>query len=95
MSTLEAYVISLYGKWVPFADASKELGFDVCDAIAVTIKKSGAVSVVKDTKALVPRLKRKQYSYEVPVMNMTAVRSDSIRYIEFSHLLDLNMHLGC
>ena len=93
MSNLEIYIVKKYGEFVPFDICSRELNFDVVKAVALTIKKSGDIKIVNND-GLVPKLKNKPYEYLVPVMSMCAVRGDSLRYIEFARLLDLNMHLG-
>ena len=98
MSNLEAYIIKKYGEWIPFDICSRELGFDVMQAIALTIKKSGSLNMKKEkmingSPCLPKKNKITEYSYSLPVMPMAAVRSDSLRYIEFANLLDLNMHL--
>lgn len=99
MSSLEAYILKKYGKFVPFDIASEELGFDVLDAVACVVTKAGSVLMRKEYICngvlTTPRkTKATEYEYNVPVMSSLAVRGNCIRYAELAHLLNLNMHIG-
>ena len=92
MSSLEAYILKRYGEWVDFEICSQELYFDVCEAVALTLEYQNTIRCTKDDIAW-GRLKRRQYSYQIPVMDPLLVRGDTLNYKELAHLLELNMHL--
>ena len=81
----------MYGKWVHFDICSKELGFRVEDAVAVTIKKSGSIDVAP-TDIWLRKAKPKKYVYRIPVMSSLAVRGDCLLFTELAKLLNLNLH---
>lgn len=91
MTSLEAYILKQYGRWVDFEICTKELGFNVEDAVALTIEKKSSIDMVpSDVWLRKPR--KTGYKYRVPVMSTLAVRGDCLLFTELAKLLDLNMH---
>ncbi|OYZ26137.1 MAG: hypothetical protein B7Y23_02810 [Sulfurovum sp. 16-42-52] len=93
MSNLEAYILKKYGEWVPFDICSAELGFDIQEAVALTIKKSGNI-MLSENEVAWQKPKKTKYVYQVPVMSSTVVRGDTLLFTELAKLLNLNMHNG-
>lgn len=91
MSNLEAYILKQYGRWVDFEICSKELGFDVEDAVFLTIEKKGVLMQTK-TEVVWTKPRKTGYKYRVPVMSSLVVRGDCLLFTELAKLLDLNMH---
>lgn len=103
MNRLEKYVFDLYGRWISFTDCSRELLFDIEEALDVKITKeaSACKQVIIDTNGnikgglLTPKLKPIEYevhNYAIP-QEMIDFKNDRLHFRMLAKLLILNMHL--
>ncbi len=102
MSSLEKYILSKYGRFVPFKDCSEELQFDVSLALDASIKKDCiAAKVIKPnatgeiTYGLTPRLISVEYMTERFCIANESIdfKNGGLLYSALARLLNLNMHL--
>ena len=105
MSSLEAYILKKYSRWVPFTDCSSELLFDIEECLDASItKECSACSQTKVSRGnkdspiggiLTPKLFPIEYvtkQYAIPFEHID-IKSGGLLYSALARLIELNMHI--